>query len=145
MLARRACVRFTNSKENWPIHNTFRSHLLVYFGEFLHTIYATDVLKMMMWLFENWNFRALSLSLSFVCCSLVEHCFCLQFTCIWKSFGFSCGLHATIGNKYHWAISLIWEYVGSDSHTRCPQLEIKQNDHFLLLHSLCFYSGMWHR
>lgn len=59
----RACVRFTNSKENWPIHNTFRSHLLVYFGEFLHTIDATNVLKMMMWLFENWNFRALSLSL----------------------------------------------------------------------------------
>lgn len=58
----RACVRFTNSKENWPFHNTFRSHLLVYFGEFLHTIDATNVLKMMMWLFENWNFRALSLS-----------------------------------------------------------------------------------
>lgn len=49
---------FTNSKENWPFHNTFESHSFVYLGEFIHTMDATDVLKMLMWLFGNWNFRA---------------------------------------------------------------------------------------
>lgn len=113
MLARRACVRFTNSKENWPFHNTFRSHLLVYFGEFLHTIDATDVLKMMMWLYENWNFRTLSLSLICMllsCWALFLFAIYVYLKIVWFFLRFTCNDWQQISLSHFVDLGIRWKW-----------------------------------
>lgn len=105
-----------DSKESWPFHNTFKSHLFVYFGEFIH------IQWMQLMCSKYWcdYLKIFKISLSLSHCK-IEHCFWL-FACIWKSVGFSLWLHRTIGNKislnHFKTILLIWEYIGNDSHTR---------------------------
>lgn len=87
---------FTDSSESWPFRNTFKSHLFVYFGEFIHTQWMQRMCsKCWCDYCENWNVCALSLqrsmwSIVFGCLRVFEN-----------RLGFPSGLHTTIGNKYH--------------------------------------------